>query len=230
MKNLIKLLLVSILGFVSCKEVVTTKGIKWPNISVNYINTYMDTDAVINATQVFPSDVSYVTVWLYGDRICYDPEGPKGRFKELSEKYNDLQYNQRILEPWGYEALADEFMSIDVVSDRDWDAEHPAGTSLANIITFLSSSPYRFIQSSYTDAYDWVNAPEEYINLRLGNGPGSWPIEKPLNELTREDLILTAPQFILHFDSLPASEQEHNLTITLRSDEKTISGTFAVTF
>jgi hypothetical protein len=191
----------------------------------------MDTDSTIDSGQIFDSD-EYVKIHLFGYRFGYDLTAgpPKGRFKQLCEKYNDTWYNQAILAPWAYEASADEFTAIEVVSDLDWDADHPAGTSLADIITFLGSSPYRFIQSGYADVYDWANAPDEYLMLDLGYGPGSWPIEKRLTELTREDLTLLDTKFILRFDTMPTLEQEHNLTLTMLSDEKTLGSIVKVAF
>ena len=79
-------------------------------------------------------------------------------YDELCKIHNDLSYNQKrsyIADPlWG-KCSAIDFREIDVVSDKDFDTEHPAGRSLKDIVRFVSISPKQFINSGYTATFDW---------------------------------------------------------------------------
>ena len=74
---------------------------------------------------------------------------PSVRFKALSEKYGDTAYN-RPLAPFSHTVYCNEFSGIDIFSDRDFDAAHPAGASLSDIVRIVGASPYRYIRNGYT--------------------------------------------------------------------------------
>ena len=91
---------------------------------------------------------------------------PSVRFKALSEKYGDTAYN-RPLAPFSHTVYCNEFSGIDIFSDRDFDAAHPAGASLSDIVRIVGASPYRYIRNGYTAPFDWRDLPEDY---RIENG------------------------------------------------------------
>ena len=83
---------------------------------------------------------------------------PSVRFKALSEKYGDTAYN-RPLAPFSHTVYCNEFSGIDIFSDRDFDAAHPAGASLSDIVRIVGASPYRYIRNGYTAPFDWRDLP-----------------------------------------------------------------------
>lgn len=91
---------------------------------------------------------------LYGDTLCY--ETSPARFNA---------------------AIADAFSKISVVADADFDAAHPAGTPLDDIICLRSESAYEYIRKGYKSPN--ANSSQKYIYCR-----------KPLSELTQNDMTL----------------------------------------
>ena len=121
-------------------------------------------------------------------------------YDALCAKYNDLGYNKktRYIEYIGCrEYTSNEIVSIDVVSNVDFDADHPAGASLGDIVHFLSVSPMRFIQSNYKETYDWSQQPpefgEETFDFCYDEKPVDvhhHPVYGKLTELKQNDLQL----------------------------------------
>ena len=102
----------------------------------------------------------------------YDAQNPDERpqkaaaYKALCERYGDTGYSGiREFFPLytgGFDALWHNLVSIDVTSTADYDAGHPAGTSLNDLCELISWTPRDYLESGYTDRYDW-SAPPAYI-------------------------------------------------------------------
>lgn len=154
-----------------------------------------------------------------------------GRFKEnydaLCLKHNDMGYNKTIkirnpgeLPNHKYSGI--DFTSIHIISDSDFDVEHPAGTDLGNIIRYAYYSPKKYIDSGYVDEFDWTIASglagEFYASTA---SPFEHPIEKLVSELTSNDMILLGIYSlgILHFERQPTLSQTHSITVTMTTDE-----------
>lgn len=71
-----------------------------------------------------------------------------------------------------------DFVNLEVWSSADWDAEHPAGTSLNDLARFSSNTPWPYIQSGYTQKY------HEQLNGEY------YPVDKLISELTPDDMTL----------------------------------------
>ena len=91
-------------------------------------------------------------------RLCdyMDTGARQALYDELCLKYGDMTYNREEFVVYGSEPrfLAYSPVSIDIVSDVDFDAEHPAGTSLNDIVVFDAYSSKPYIDSGYVE-YDW---------------------------------------------------------------------------
>ena len=177
------------------------------------------------------------------------------RYDELAALYNDLSYN-RIIEFWGTPPgrsyVSNGIVSIDVRSNRDFDAEHPVGTSLAGFVRLLSVSPIRFIESGYQETFDWCNDYpvdflretaifEDWAPLRQNH----FPVNEMLSKLEPDDfrLLGTGDRFpqssdglgwffgFLVFDKKPENLGTHNLTVTIRrTNGRMLSQTIEKTF
>lgn len=107
-------------------------------------------------------------------------------------------------------------ISIDVFSDADFDENHPAGTSLGDIVVFEGTIPYPFINNGY-------------------DGSDAETVCKKLDELTTEDMILCFHNgYMTHIGDYdfqkrvekpnllisqkPALYQYHNFTVTITDD------------
>ena len=177
------------------------------------------------------------------------------RYDKLATQYNDLSYNRIVNfigSPIGRSYVSNEIASINVVSDTDFDAEYPAGTSLAGFVHLLSASPIRFIESGYQETFDWYNNyPVDFLRETstfhyLISSPfrqNHFPISGVLLELEPNDFRLLGVGVpggsvrdgwffgFLVFDKEPDSPGTHNLTVTIRrTNGQTLSQTIEKTF
>lgn len=160
-------------------------------------------------------------------------------YKALCTKHNDLTYNKwlkinTITIPNQIYPHCD-FNSIYITSDKDFDTEHPAGKDLGDIVRFISRSPKKFIDSGYSKYYrhdsSSLSEPFKTISKIIWGDPvegveaDTYPIDKLVSELKPEDLILlgfcgnTSPLAFLHFEKLPDNLGEHEITVTMITDD-----------
>ncbi|MDR0560812.1 MAG: hypothetical protein LBG92_11650 [Prevotellaceae bacterium] len=144
-----------------------------------------------------PED-SVVRDRLFKDEFWYS-KYKANTFKELSKKNGDTSY---------YESgvfggcMADPIEFLGIVSDKDYDAAHPAGTLLNDIIYVKFRSATEFVASSYKDRrYDIKSHP-----YRLG-------FIEPLTIFNSKKRNLVDSYFKFIFEHLPEKMETHNFTI-----------------
>ena len=128
---------------------------------------------------------------------------------------------------WGvYSAI--DFREIDVVSDKDFDSEHPAGRSLKDVVRFVSISPKQFIDSGYTATFDWKkNEPGFFAKDPMISSmfryekENHFPINGLLSDIGKDEMQMLPVNThgILFFDKQPTAEKEHSLTVTIYTRE-----------
>ena len=156
-----------------------------------------------------------------------DEGGEKTTYEALCRKHNDLTYNKkreyRLSPEWGVCSAVD-FREIDIVSDKDFDAEHPAGTSLKDIVRFVSISPKKFIDSGYKETFNWRrNKPQIFRKdsiiqiMFLSETESYFPINGLLKDIGKDEMQMLPVNThgILFFDKEPTAEKEHLLTVTI---------------
>ena len=156
-----------------------------------------------------------------------DEGGEKTTYEALCRKHNDLTYNKKReyhhRPEWGVCSAVD-FREIDVVSDKDFDAEHPAGTSLKDIVRFVSVSPKKFIDSGYKETFNWRrNRPEIFkkdsmvLSLFQRETENYFPINRLLKDMGRDEMQMLPANThgILFFDKKPTADKEHKLKVTI---------------
>ncbi len=152
-------------------------------------------------------------------------------YDELCKIHNDLSYNQKrsyIADPlWG-KCSAIDFREIDVVSNKDFDSEHPAGKSLKDVVRFVSISPKQFIDSGYKATFDWKKnepgffAKDPMIPSMFQSETGCYfPINGLLSDIGKDEMQMLPVDThgILFFDKQPTAEKEHSLTVTIYTRE-----------
>lgn len=82
----------------------------------------------------------------------------KTRYDELCRAVTDMDYNRTVTHKdgswfYGHRFVSNRWTKIDLVSDRDYDAAHPAGTSLADILWVSTCTPLPYINSGYKEKY-----------------------------------------------------------------------------
>jgi hypothetical protein len=163
-------------------------------------------------------------------------DAKKKMYDSLCVLHNDMSYNKKrdyIAGPnWGVNYKGD-FTSIDMVSNADFDEQHPANSSLNDIVRFMSISLYPYILSGYKDTFDWErNLPENFkcekrLSEQANNHEASCyhPVDKRLSEIILSDLVLVdlmsfyktgALIGFLVFEKQPTIAKEHELTVTIK--------------
>ena len=156
----------------------------------------------------------------------------KKRYDELCKRHNDMSYNQKRsyikFTGWGI-CSAIDFKEIDVVSNKDFDSEHPAGTSLKDIVRFVSISPKKFIDSGYKETFNWRrNKPkifkkESMISSMFHEETENYfPINGLLKDIGKDEMQMLPEDThgILFFDKEPTAEKEHTLKVTIDIGER----------
>ena len=149
---------------------------------------------------------------MYAQCLQYEPTREKEkvwkeRHQELSLQYGDIGFDTWTAVDYpSIGSWAFPFEVFDVISNADYDAGHPAGVSLNDIveITYITHKP--FIENGYkhTDA------------SRPTNDYSGDKVTKRLSELQPEDAIfMEADSFLLSFVDLPTSAQSHTFTVTI---------------
>ena len=161
-----------------------------------------------------------------------DEGGEKTTYEALCRKHNDFTYNKKreyhLRPEWGVCSAVD-FREIDIVSDKDFDAEHPAGTSLKDIVRFVSISPKKFIDSGYKETFNWEkNEPKIFkkdsmIQIMFQRETENYfPINMLLKDIGKDEMQMLPVNThgILFFDKEPNAEKEHTLTVTIYIGER----------
>jgi hypothetical protein len=142
----------------------------------------------------------------------------KESYDALCIKHNDMTYNRKFVisdgaGPRGTSCLGVDFLSIDIVSDADFDAEHIAGVSLSDIVKYRTNSYKPYIESGYTLAEshsNWGNISS--ISGFLSEIVPTDPLYL-LGDNSFKDFI------ILNFNNLPTLSKTHTFTVTMTADD-----------
>ena len=142
-------------------------------------------------------------VWF--DWVCYEN--------------GDFAYSREVRLMYGMPgiiAYTPNIVSIDVYCEDDFDASHPAGSSINDYIKIEYRSVWDYIAAGYT-------GPDPYPDMRVKT--------RQLSEITPEDLriLLCGPE--LHFVTKPQKPGVHSLKIVMKTaDGKEYSESFRYNF
>lgn len=194
----------------------------------SFIYGYYDLDeigATIRIDNIIELDHS-------GNIICdWKSKGTqKQLYDSLCNAYNDIGYNRKIeyfVTPEEDKTVSKykyDYYSINVTSDSDFDAEHPRGTSLNDIIMYYGTSVENFIDSGYSYEFNWddTSIPGVYQTFTFLRAYYSTPVYRKLSEMTPEDYRLSLGLSCLVFEKEPALSKEHKLTVTVKNSAGTI--------
>ena len=132
-------------------------------------------------------------------------------YQQLSIKHNDISYDSKV--PISYppgivlgvgSAIYPDWVSISVTCDSDFDASHPAGSELNDIMKGEFQSSFLYIKGGYKDE-----------SLTLGK-------IKPLNEITADDLCMLAWRMTIYFTAKPEIQDKKQISVTVMTNEGNI--------
>ena len=154
--------------------------------------------------------------------------------KSFSEFYGDTNYIGEIT-GWLHPALAYPIDKMTISCTKDFDAEHPAGKPLDDIVNLDYSTYYKFIKSGYRLTFDnplWFQKEEEVLSSPLNS------INADVTTLAKVILSLDeATETVwenffgrLVFTSTPAEPGEYNFTLETTINGKVYKSEFSYTF
>ncbi len=158
---------------------------------------------------------------MYAQCYKYEPSKEeerawKERHQELSLRYGDIGFNtwtavdHPFIVTWAF-----PFEVFDVVSNADYDAAHPAGVSLNDIVEITYTTHKPFIENGYKHMIE-VDGVMQLDKDRAINDYGGDKVTKKLSELQPEDAIfMEADSFSLSFVDQPTAAQNHTFTVTV---------------
>ena len=158
---------------------------------------------------------------------------------EWHRKHHDTNYKkERSVYDHVY-GTAIDFDSIWVFSDSDYDEAHPAGSSLNDIVRFVSTSPMPYIKSKYKKTYDWSDDYMQSLStlfgrrFTVGSDYGAYPIDGVLSSLGKDDFqLLTFASHgiggmgVLEFPT-PTLERVHTIGVRVLSTEGEVYEAYA---
>ena len=182
----------------------------WQNVSFFMIQK----DAYRNAT-IHP---------LWG--VSFDDEAlarqNAAKFDSLAKAHKDEGYNRFTLTSV-MECLYRRTTGVHVVSDTDYDGEHPAGTYLDDIIRIHFKSAEDYLATGYTSLKHYLGKttrPSSYY------GASDLELSEYLDEFNRIQRKLIRFSFIFRLTQAPEQTGTHRFTITYTNEDGVeLSGT-----
>ncbi len=148
-------------------------------------------------------------------------------FDALSQYYHDLSYNRytvcgpRI-------AVNDSISKIEIKTVADFDATHPAGSDITDLVACEYVSYYNYIQDGYKLSgakRDWPQEWHEYSEIE-----GAEMNKKNLADISYDNTKLLAPNLMLKFKKHPSKSGEYSFNMIIRFKERELSKTFKCVF
>lgn len=237
--------IISILVFWGCHEM--DEDMKWYHYeSDSYVTRYLSFDEIQLVQHPAYPHTSALLIEAVMNKQGYScfstDEDEQLKYEAKCDLYNDHggSFKWTTNQEFGCRnTQADrDFVSIDIVSENDWDESHPAGTSLNDVFRFASSSPYKYIASGYKKSYFWMNEElPEYVHKyyagvaydRAYDEKSMHLVHGLVSELSSDDLILLGdciegmPKYVrlgaLFPVNKPTGSKTHNLTLTMVDTE-----------
>lgn len=203
---------------------------------VDFENTFWEFDVTTKTLYMAvadsrPDEASHADCAYWMGSRCWDMECCQEQcllYRQLSEKNNDTAYNRRIAkeEQFDIAAIGHNFTKIDIVSNADFDENHPAGCSLADMVMLTYGTYKPYIDSGY---YEKHSAPWYYNLANNCTVKSAMLCDLGLSDLSvlrvkcfRKGVINNVKlndDFQFTFETLPTLEQQHTLDIVFVSDE-----------
>ena len=205
-------------AFALCQEVLIETFIDGTELTCGVVKAG-DMDIAMPIAEVIPKNEFFDFEAKYdptkSDEIIPARISPEltNRIKTLSSMIYDILRCEGIIRVYFYDQGLNprcfrDFVNLEVWSSADWDAEHPAGTSLNDLARFSSNTPWPYIQSGYTQKY------HEQLNGEY------YPVDKLISELTPDDMtLLPRGGFYFRFVTRPAQPGKHTLFVRLTADD-----------
>lgn len=138
------------------------------------------------------------------------------RYDSLCKAHKDTEYSKKEKHYSGEQFPYATYrrMTLDVTSDEPYDATHPSGTSLADIIDIYAYSAKEMIDNGY-DYWSVCEKGEIYDNaINFGK-----KLDMSLTQFNEEYRKLIADNIKLRFKTAPDVTSTHRFTVTYRDED-----------
>ena len=137
------------------------------------------------------------------------------RYDSLCKAHKDTEYSKKEKHYSGHQFIWATYrrMTLDVTSDTQYDAAHPAGTSLEDIVNIKTYSAKEIIENGY-DKSLVVKDEQGCLDLQLGH-----ELKMPLEQFNREYRKLIADNIRLNLKTAPDVTSTHRFTVTYRDED-----------
>ncbi|WP_297447529.1 hypothetical protein [uncultured Alistipes sp.] len=137
------------------------------------------------------------------------------KYDSLSKAHNDLDYNRRTL-TMVLECLYRRTTGIHVVSDTDYDEEHPAGTYLDDIIRIHFKSAEDYLATGYTSLKQYLGKTTRSSSYY---GASDLDLSEYLDEFNHIQRKLIRFSFNFRLTKAPDRTGTHRFTITYTNED-----------
>ena len=148
-------------------------------------------------------------------------------FDALSIYYNDLSYNRYTIDG-PRTAINDSIYKIEVYTVENFDASHPAGSDISDLIECRYISYYDYIQSGYKkedkDVGQYI-AMTEYWGIE-----GAKMLKDELTKINNRNTKLIAPTLVLKFKKEPENKGKFQFNLVFHLEEKEIKDSIEYEF
>ena len=182
-------------------------------------------------TSVNVSANSIGDLFLCADGEIYKTWGDKNSEEYKKAKYFCDLYNDNSYKGSGYPgltaALAYPIENLTICCATDFDAKHPAGEPLDDIVELDFQTYYDYVKSGYTsykDNPDWMSSRVEHFILSFDK------VSADITKLVRIGLGASGYFSGFKFTSTPEKAGEYTFTIEMTTNGETFETTFTHTF
>ena len=142
-------------------------------------------------------------------------KSPVGCFRQISKSERTFYYFYK------------DFSALEVTSEEDFDSDHPAGSSLLDIIHYATDTPFRVLRNNYQTKFEdnslTILAPLDsmYLAEYYGGVPVYWQYFntfKKGTDVKPEDMTILG-DFYISFDKLPDVIAPKHIRIRMTADD-----------
>lgn len=155
---------------------------------------------------------------LWGDSFKEEELHYANKFDSLAKAHNDHGYNRQTL-TIVMGCLYRRTTGLHVVSDTDYDAQHPAGSYLDDIVTVRFKSAEDYLKTGYTSLKDYLGkttGPDySYEGLPVYN----LNLRENLSEFNEIQRKLIRFEFRFRFTKAPDRTDTHRFTIVYTNED-----------
>lgn len=140
------------------------------------------------------------------------------KFDSLAKAHNDTGYDRETL-IFVTKCLYRQTKSIHVVSDTDYDASHPAGTPLDDILTITFNSAEDYLKSGYKALDSYLGQTTCGMNDLEGRPVKSTQLRESLAEFNQIQRKLIEFGFVFTPNIAPDQTSTHRFTVTYTNED-----------